>query len=64
MNDMANLAGERVKWLTFLILISSSSFSAGCCCWAVIKKKKELLVHLTMLNLEKKKKCEQPKLNY
>lgn len=27
------------------------------------KKKKELLVHLTMLNLEKKK-CEQPKLNY
>lgn len=54
MNDMANLAGERVKWLTFLILISSSSFSAGCCCWAVIKKK-ELLVHLTMLNLEKKK---------
>lgn len=63
MNDMANLAGERVKWLTFLILISSSSFSAGCCCWAVIKKK-ELLVHLTMLNLEKKKKCEQPKLNY
>lgn len=64
MNDMANLASERVKWLTFLILISSSSFSAGCCCWAVIKKKKkELLVHLTMLNLEKKK-CEQPKLNY
>lgn len=40
MNDMANLFGESVKWLTFLILISSSSFSAGCCCLAVIKKKK------------------------
>lgn len=62
MNDMANLFGESVKWLTFLILISSSSFSAGCCCWAVIKKKKVVgsFNYVEPHCITLKKKCEQP----
>lgn len=38
MSDTANLVGESVKRLTFLILISSSSFSAGCFCLGRDKK--------------------------
>jgi len=38
MSETANLLGESVKRLTFLILISSSSFSAGCFCLGRDKK--------------------------